>query len=207
MAVCVCTLAAAQKPVLPPSALAVPIVEQEEDFSCGPAAIRAILKYFAVWEGEEELLYKVFNTTREHGTLPEHMARGMGRFGLAATVETQMTIDRLRDLLAFGKLVILELQAWRDAERPTIAWKDTWDDGHYVVLIALDEEFAYFMDPSTTGAYTYLPIGELLERWHDYNPIRSQPREHRDWQLGVIISGGARRVPARTPTRRLLRLD
>jgi predicted double-glycine peptidase len=198
------------KPVLPQHVLNVPIVRQEEDYSCGPAALRAILQYYGLFSGREQQLYKLLDTSTEQGTLPENIALGARRFGLSATIEQWMTIDRLRSLNSAGKLVILELQAWRDDDRPTSPWRDTWDDGHYVVLIGLDAEFAYFMDPSTGDAYTYLPLGELLERWHDYNPIRKDPREHRDIQLGVVISGAGRpghRFPARPSTRRVTRLD
>ena len=197
----------AQKPSLPKTALTVPIMEQEEDYSCGPAALRAVLKYFGVYHGSEQQLYKLLDTSKLQGTLPENLAVGARRFGLSATIEQFMTIDRLRTLLSSGKLIILELQAWRDAERPTIPWRDAWDDGHYVVLIALDKEFAYFMDPSTGEAYTYLPLGELVERWHDLNPIRKDPRDYRDIQLGVIISGTSRHPPRHRATHRLLRLD
>lgn len=199
--------AEAQKPMLPTRSLSVPITQQEEDYSCGPAALRAALKYFGAWHGPEQQLYKLLETTKEHGTLPENLALGARHFGLTAMVEQLMTVERLRTLVQNGKLVILELQAWRDAERPNIPWRDTWDDGHYVVLIGLDEEYAYFMDPSTGGAYTYLPLGELIERWHDKNPIRKDPREQHDIQLGVVIAGQARSAPLRPATRRLLRLD
>jgi ABC-type bacteriocin/lantibiotic exporter with double-glycine peptidase domain len=118
-----------------------------------------------------------------------------------------MTVARLREHLSLGKIIILELQAWRNTEGPSVAWRDNWNDGHYVVLVALDAEYAYFMDPSTSSAYTYLPLPELIERWHDLNPVRRDPREHRDIQLGVIIGGSGRRAPGKPATRRLLRLD
>jgi len=195
------------KPALPSQVLAVPLVRQEEDFSCGPAALSSVLKYFRVWDGREQQLYKLLETSAEQGTLPENLAQGARRFGLTAAVEKLMTIDRLRALLDGGRLVILELQAWRDDEGPMLPWSETWDDGHYVVLVGLDETFAYFMDPSTRGAYTYLPLVELLERWHDRNVVRKDPREQHDFQLGVVIGGPVQRAPRRPATRRLLRLD
>lgn len=49
----------------------------------------------------------------------------------------------------------------------------TEDDGHYVVLIGYkkdaqkDTYIYYFMDPSTSGSYTYLTEEEFILRWHD----------------------------------------
>ena len=49
----------------------------------------------------------------------------------------------------------------------------TEDDGHYVVLIGYSKDtendayIDYFMDPSTSGSYTYLTEEEFILRWHD----------------------------------------
>lgn len=199
--------AQARKPALPENALPVPLGMQENDFSCGPAALRAVLRYLGAWSGSESKLYKILDTSSEHGTLPESLVAGARHFGLQASVEQSMSIERLRALFALQKIIILELQAWRDAERQTVAWRDNWDDGHYVVLIGIDDDFAYFMDPSTGSAYTYLPLSELMERWHDVNEVRKDPHEWRDIQLGVIISGAPHGHRPRFVTHRLLRLE
>jgi hypothetical protein len=52
------------------------------------------------------------------------------------------------------------IQAWvdnNDGKFP-IDWKNLWDDGHYCVAVGYDEERIFFMDPSTLGHYTYIPI-------------------------------------------------
>ena len=193
-------------PLLPENAIGAPLSLQEEHYSCGPAALRSVLQYFGVFDGREQELYKLLETSPEQGTLPEKLAEGARHFGLSGTTEMPMNPERLRSHLAAGNLVILELQAWRDDDRTVIAWERDWDDGHYVVLIAMDAEYAYFMDPSTGDAYTYMPLGELHDRWHDINEVRKDPKEQRDFHLGVIISGKTPATPKLT-TRRLSRLD
>ena len=60
------------------------------------------------------------------------------------------------------------------------AWKDdgdysagTEDDGHYVVMVGYQKDtqsdayIYFFMDPSTSGSYTYLTEEEFILRWHD----------------------------------------
>jgi predicted double-glycine peptidase len=199
--------AQARKPTLPATALPVPLMLQETDFSCGPAALRAVLHYLGAWHGAENKLYKILDASPENGTLPENLVVGARSFGLQASIEQQMSIERLRTLFSLQKIVILELQAWRDADRQTVAWRDNWDDGHFVVLIGIDDDFAYFMDPSTETSYTYLPLTELMERWHDVNQVRKDPRVWRDVQLGVIISGLPHGPRPHFITHRLLRLE
>lgn len=201
------SVAHARTPTLPRQALGVPLSRQQTSYSCGPAALRSVLQYFGVFDGPEQALYRVVNASVEEGTLPEDLAAGARHFGLSVTVEPLMTLGRLRLHLGLGKLVIVQLQAWREPARKSLPWREIWEDGHYVVLIALDDEFAYFMDPSTSGAYTYVPLRELVERWHDINPIRPIPLEPVDLQLGVVIGDMVRRAAPRPVVKSLIQLE
>lgn len=180
----------AVSPRLPQDALPVPLVRQTSDYSCGPAVLVAVLRYFQVWAGPETKLHRLLGTSVEQGTLPEALALGARRFGLQASVEQPMTLAQLQASVRAGKPVILELQAWRDPKGRRESWLNNWDDGHYVVLMGMDNQYAYFMDPSTPDAYTYVPLQELLSRWHDLNPQRG-PRSQHDYHLGVVISAPA----------------
>ena len=66
-------------------------------------------------------------------------------------------------------------------------WSQRWQDGHYVVLAGLDEHYAYLMDPSTPERYTYLPLPELIERWHDYEDRDGRIRRY--FQTGIVAHG------------------
>ena len=77
---------------------------------------------------------------------------------------------QFREALDGGSPVICVIQAWRDdGDYQT----KTEDDGHYVVLIGYQKDaqtdtyLYYFMDPSTSGSYTYLTEEEFILRWHD----------------------------------------
>ncbi len=187
---------ASRPPALPVAAALVPLVRQQTSYSCGPAALASVLRYFHVWDGTEQQLYPVLGTSPEEGTLPEMLAAGAQHFGLRATVAQPLTIPALRSALGAGQLVILELQAWPTPGTPPVPWADRWDDGHYVVLFALDDRYAYFMDPSVDAAYTYLALTELVPRWHDINESRAVPLAPHDHQLGVLI--GKPVTPLRT---------
>jgi hypothetical protein len=43
------------------------------------------------------------------------------------------------------------------------------------------------MDPSVGTGYTYIPIAELMERWHDYENLKTGVWN--DKQLAIFISG------------------
>lgn len=194
-------------PALPPQAFGIPLVRQQTGYSCGPAVLLALLRFFGAWNGSEQQLYPILQTSTAEGTLPEALADGASHFGLGAAVESGMTIERLRTVLASGRLVILEFQAWRSPEQLATRWRDLWTEGHYAVLIAIDARFAYFMDPSTQGAYAFMPLVELEERWHDVNPARPIPLEPRDLRLGVIVGSLTRPKLRPPPTRRVLPLN
>jgi hypothetical protein len=53
-----------------------------------------------------------------------------------------------------------------------------------VVAIGYDAKNMYFMDPATTGNYTYIPIPEFLTRWHDVDG------HTRLRNFGMVISKG-----------------
>jgi predicted double-glycine peptidase len=172
-------------PVLPADYLPVPFTEQEQDYSCGAAAALAVLRYWQAYGGDESSLYELLGTSPKDGTPPENIARGLAAFGLETGLREGMTLADLRAALGRGDSVILDIQAWRDDE--DTPWSERWDDGHYVVLTGMDEHYAYVMDPSTPERYTYLPLPELLERWHDYEDRDGSVRRY--YQTGIIARG------------------
>ena len=173
-------------PVLPPDALPVPLVRQSSGYTCGTAALQAVLYYWQVYDGNESGLTRPAGTTQAEGTPPEGIIKGAKKFGLAAYYKEMTPAAELRAALDRGEPVILDIQAWPDnpGEMP---WAERREDGHYVVLVALDREYAYFMDPSVGTGYTYIPLGELPGRWHDYENTKAGPVDNK--QLAIFISG------------------
>lgn len=151
-------------PKLPADAFPVPLIVQATNYSCGPAALLGVLYYWKAYEGVETELYKVMDTTEKDGTEPEGIANAATSLKLEVSLKRDMTLDDLRGELATGATVILDIQSGTT----TGNWKDEWESGHYVVLVAMDSNYAYFMDPAVTGAYEYVPLAELVDRWHDY---------------------------------------
>lgn len=171
---------------LPAGALPVPLVRQATHYSCGAAALLSILYYWHKYDGNEASLYHDLATTEADGTEPESIAKvAREKFGLIARYRREVSVEELAAALARGETVIVDLQAW--AEPVPRDWSSDWDDGHYVVLVALDGRRAYFMDPSTAGGYAFLRRDELMPRWHDVEGHGGAA--HRVQHMAIFIAG------------------
>lgn len=186
MALTGCGRGAGKPATLPKNALPVPIVRQSTGYTCGVAALMATLYYWQVYDGKESGLLAVTGASPAEGTSPKGIVRGAQNYGLSAEYKEMVTVDELRAALAGGASVILDIQAWPDkpGEMP---WAQRREDGHYVVLTALDKEYAYFMDPSVGTSYTYIKLPELMERWHDYENLKNGVWNTK--QLAIFIRG------------------
>jgi predicted double-glycine peptidase len=171
-------------PRIPDDVLAVPLVNQATNYTCGPAALSAVLKYWQVFDGDESELSKDLHTTPEYGTDPGnmeivaknrfHLETGYFRYRLDGDkpIGTVINIADLRQALKQGITAIIDLQAWKEPKTHIhmegTTWSDEWDEGHYEILVGMDSTYAYFVDPSAQAdAYVYVPLTELEERWHD----------------------------------------
>jgi predicted double-glycine peptidase len=153
-------------PALPTDALPVPIMTQPDDYSCGPCSLEACFYYYKVDDGAGvKYLYPLVHTTAKNGTEPGPLAAYATELGLSASFQTGATLADLRASLAQRDPVIIDLQAWTD--KVGVDWKTDVADGHYVVLVGMDAQYAYFMDPSGHFGYAFLPLTEFEDRWHD----------------------------------------
>lgn len=198
--------ASAAVPKLPQGYLPVPLIRQATDYSCGPASLLGVILYWQAGDLGESALYKLAGTTEANGTTYVNLGAGAAQFGATTglDVETRehLNVNDLRRYLAKGSTVILNIQAWRNPKREEIPWRDTWEDGHFVVLVAIDSEFVYFMDPSASAGYGYMPLTELDDRWHDYDLVDGQKvvADH----VGIVIRG---KTPLTTSPGPLIRVN
>ena len=183
---------------LPGNLVQVPVVTQRADFSCGPAATLALLRFWrpdAFATVEESALYAPLETTDARGTEPEPIAELFRSQGLEANYRYgNVTVADLERAVDAGEPPIVDLQAWTDHPIP---YRETWDAGHYVVMVGYDDERLYFADPSTMTphGYVFLPRVELDERWHDLAGM-SDARVER---MAIFVRGPVRRALASEP--------
>jgi predicted double-glycine peptidase len=185
-----------QSEIPPPSPVllaGIPDVRQSTGFSCGAAALQAVLAYWGIEEREDRLIARL-HSTPEQGTHPDDIVRVSREFGLKAELREGLGLEDLEAALRTGVTVIVDLQAWRDkSERP---WSEDWEDGHYMILLGIDAQNLYFEDPSLLGSRGIIPRPEFVERWHDYEgdpPLDSRDRKY--VHMAVFVQGDRPAAP------------
>jgi predicted double-glycine peptidase len=190
---------------MPANFVRVPVVRQRRGFSCGPAAVLSLLRYWcheAYATVEEEDLYGPLETSHARGTEPEPMTALLARSGLEASYRFgDVTAHDLERAVDAGEPPIVDLQAWRDRDTP---WRETWDAGHYVIMVGYDADSLFFADPSTATpeGYVYLPRGELDERWHDLAGMNDVALQ----RMAIFARGKRPRPSTLPPPREAVRL-
>jgi len=172
----------------------IPDVRQSTGHTCGAAALQAVLAYWGFDEREDRLAARL-RSTPEAGTHPLDIIRVAREFGLAAELREGLEIADLERALAEGTTVIVDLQAWR--ESAAVPWTETWDDGHYMVLLGLDATDMYFEDPSLLGVRGKIPRAEFVDRWHDYEGEPPLDPTDRTYTRAALFIKGSRPAPAR----------
>jgi predicted double-glycine peptidase len=187
------TATKAVSPVLLPG---LPDVRQSTVYSCGASALQAVLQYYGI-EAREDALMKECRTTAALGTQPEPMMKAARARGLQATLKEGLTLNALESALWQRIPVICAIQAWAETDKPGFSWAKAWEDGHYVIVIGIDNKYVYVEDPSLLGSRGTIPRQEFLERWHDYEgkpPFDKTDRAYR--AMGIFIEGPAPAPPA-----------
>ncbi|NLC40190.1 MAG: hypothetical protein GX763_04635 [Clostridiaceae bacterium] len=179
---------------LPTVLIEMPLVRQATRYSCGVACAQSILRYAGNdFDVREDNLISALGANDEDGTNYKKIVELLNTKShytdstkdgnenkITAEPEFELTIADLCAYLDQGKPVICAIQAWSYL---TISeYKLEYDSGHYVIAIGYDSENIYFMDPSTSGNYAYIPRDEFAARWHDVD--EEGPAE----QFGIVIT-------------------
>lgn len=164
---------------------------QVNNYSCGVAVFQAVAQYFDHW-GYQEKFAKQLGATPDDGTHPAAIIEGFRGLGLEAHLEEGLTLDRVKEYLRAGRVVIVDYQAWH-GKPPVSDYTNEWEDGHYSILLGFNDRLLFLEDPSTLGTIGWLTNEEFLSRWHDYENENGRRREY--VRMAIIVSGPARRQP------------
>ena len=182
-------------PADPGILFAVPDVRQSTSYSCGASALQAVLAYWGV-ETRENALMTVLKTNEESGTQPEEIVRVARDYGLNARMREGVGIADLRQAWQNGIPVIVAIQDWTDHPEVETHWEDDWEDGHYVIIIGVDDRYVYVEDPSLLGSRGMIAQGDFLKRWHDYaGDPPYDPKDRAYLHLAIFIEGSKKPGP------------
>jgi predicted double-glycine peptidase len=165
----------------------VPDVRQGTEYSCGAAALQAVLSYWGRDIGEEDLI-ELLNTDPESGTYPEDIIRVAREMGLEAEMKENLTLEEINASVNGGIPMIVDCQAWKSPAAGNLTWENDWDDGHWMVILGMDGKNVYFEDPYILGSRGFMSRQEFEERWH--NPRGwSESDTVKQIHLGIFVRG------------------
>jgi predicted double-glycine peptidase len=132
--------------------------------------LQAVLGYWGRDIGEEDIR-EMLNTNEDSGTYPDDIIRVARALDLEADYNENMTLADLEGYVAQGILVMVDCQAWRSVSQYNESWADTWHNGHWVVVIGIDESNVTLEDPYILGdrasclERSLRPAGTMCAAW------------------------------------------
>ncbi len=130
--------------------LAVPVVLQGTDWSCGSAALQAVLDFHGV-RVDNARLRQALGTDPDDGTQPEALVRLVQELGLPYEVRDGATLDDLAHAIQHGA--------------PCICCVQAGGGGHWVCAVGLEADGVRIVDP-VRGERT-VPAADWLRDWWD----------------------------------------
>ena len=178
---------------------------QITEYSCGACALQAVLSYWDRDVDEAELM-KLIDTTSEEGTYPENIVKGARALGFEAEVRESLTLDEVREFTSAGHPMIALGQVWRSESASPGSATEDWDNGHYIVVLGVDDDYVYFQDPYARMSKVFVPRSMFEDHWHQKMggaATQNRPLVH----VGIFIRGRKVASSKQAPARSLASLD
>ena len=129
---------------------------------CGPASLKMVMDYFGKAVSEEEVAERC-GRDPELGTDDASIKRAAEEYGFKVEIQNNSTYADIEKWLAKGVPVIVDWftsgrRDYNDSQVP---------DGHYSVIVGLDEENIYLQDPEIGGMRT-IKRDDFYRVWFDF---------------------------------------
>lgn len=129
---------------------------------CGPASLKMVFDYYEIEKSEEEIA-KLCGTTENSGTDDQGIKKAAESLGLKAEIKNNATFKDIREWLNKKIPVIVN---W--FTRGRIDYDDSQvPDGHYSVVVGLDDKFIYLQDPEI-GKLRKIQRNDFMKVWFDF---------------------------------------
>ncbi|MDD1742807.1 MAG: C39 family peptidase [Methanotrichaceae archaeon] len=172
------------------------ISRQSTEYSCGAAALQAVLRYWGKDLDETELMM-LLKTSPESGTYPQDIVRVASDLGFQAEYKENLTLEEVKKSIDEGVPVIVLGQAWRSREDSKKAPEDEWADGHYLVLLGMDDNYVYLEDPYVKRGKMYATRKRFEKQWHNIRALTPSDTT-KQMHLGIFIKG-VKPIKSQTP--------
>ena len=120
---------------------------------CGPASLKMVLDFFGIKKEEEELA-KMSGYESSKGTKAEEIIKAAKELGFKAFHKDFSEIKDLREYTINKKIPVI------------VDWFST-DDGHYSVVVGIDDKNIYMQDPELGNLRT-IDVETFKRVWFDF---------------------------------------
>ncbi len=138
---------------------------------CGPASLKILLSYYGVEKTENELA-EICHTSEDLGTDDQSLKQAAESLGFNVQIKNNSDFDDIEKWLAKDVPVIVN---WFTRGRTDYTDSDV-ADGHYSVVVGLDDEYIYLQDPEI-GTVRKLDREDFMTVWFDYAGRYIEPNE------------------------------
>ncbi|MDO8429577.1 MAG: cysteine peptidase family C39 domain-containing protein [Candidatus Daviesbacteria bacterium] len=129
---------------------------------CGPASLKIALSYYNV-EKEEKELAELCNVSKELGTNDKSLKKAAEELGFKVEIQNFCEYSDLERWLRKGVPVIVD---WFTRGRSDYSDSEV-ADGHYSVVIGIDEKNIYLQDPEI-GRTRAINRKDFMRVWFDF---------------------------------------
>jgi ABC-type bacteriocin/lantibiotic exporter with double-glycine peptidase domain len=128
-----------------------PLMTQKTNFTCGPAVVSSVTKYFKIGVSEHRARI-MMDTSEKHGTTPEKMRDYLKYLGIRTQMRRRTPLHTIKAAIDRGCPVIL---LWND-------WK-----GHWACGVGYGRGYLLLADPANrkTGLRVHL-TANFRKHWH-----------------------------------------
>ena len=129
---------------------------------CGPASLKILLSYYGI-DKSEQVLAQLANVVHDVGIDDKSIARVAESLGFKVQIKNESSFSDIEEWLKRGVPVIVD---WFTRGRSDYSDSEV-ADGHYSVVIGLDDEYIYLQDPEI-GAVRKIKREDFMRVWFDF---------------------------------------
>lgn len=129
---------------------------------CGPATLKIVLDYYGVHKSEKELA-ELTGAVKGIGVDDKAIENAAKSLGFKVEIKNEATFEDIETWLKKSVPVIVD---WFTKGRSDYGDSEV-ADGHYSVVIGLDENFVYLQDPEI-GGVRKIDRDDFMRVWFDF---------------------------------------
>lgn len=143
-----------------------PFEETLNSSMCGPASLKMVLSYYGVEKSESELA-ELCGTDPDLGTSSEQIKKVAANLGFIVEIHNNSTFNDIEQWIDKKVPVIVN---WFTRGRLDYSGSEV-SDGHFSVVVGLDEENIYLQDPEI-GKLRNISRDDFMSVWFDFTKER-----------------------------------